>query len=595
MDIKLKEKIKKYITGVWGIEILVVCVSLVTLTIGYYQSFNNTFAELGAGTFDALLNKDKYIQSMIYYESKDLSKEIYTDTNNLEDISILEYKNQHLSQNNYFYGSLFYILMNKETGEFTTNDVNLYKSVQIKENTVALLEEKINDYLKEFKFSSVRIDNKDIYNYYIESTNEKISKQNIDKYIEIYYRDPSVYSYLIKTESLTARSMILSTIFTMLLLLKIIVNSIFNSSNIHLEIKVLKRLFYVLKYGYKYKNTRNKMIISISGSVGVILVYLYLIAGIRNQNILITFLSKYPFKGTLILVLIPLMCVLYSLKKSLDISIINDGLKKINAGDLEYNLTNIGEREVKELVNNINQIKDGYKIALNEKIRNEKLKTELISNVSHDLKTPLTSIINYVNILNDRNITDEEKKDYLTILDKNSKRLKSLIEDLFEVSKLNSGKMTIEKQEIDIVSLVHQGVGEYSNLYEEKNLEFKVSSNEDEIFVDLDGKLMSRVFENIIVNALKYSLNNTRVYIDINARENSVEVSFKNISNYEMDFNTQDIFERFARADKSRNSSVEGSGMGLAITKSIVELHNGSIKIEVEGDMFKIYLIIPKK
>lgn len=591
----MKEKIKNYITGVWGIEILAVCVLLVTLTIGYYQSFNNTFAELGAGTFDALLNKDKYIQSMIYYESRDISKEIYLDTNNLEDISILQYKNQHLSQNNYFYGSLFYILMNKETGEFTTNDANLYKSVEVKENTVALLEEKINDYLREFKFSSVRIDNKDIYNYYIENTNEKISKQNIDKYIEVYYRDPSVYSYLIKTESLTARIMILSTIFTMLLLLKIIVNSIFNSNNIHLEIKVLKRLFYVLKYGYKYKHTRNKMIISISGSVGVILVYLYLIAGIRNQNILITFLSKYPFKGTLILVLIPLMCVLYSLKKSLDISIINDGLKKINAGDLEYNLTNIGEREVKELVNNINQIKDGYKIALNEKIRNEKLKTELISNVSHDLKTPLTSIINYVNILNDRNITDEEKKDYLTILDKNSKRLKSLIEDLFEVSKLNSGKMTIEKQEIDIVSLVHQGVGEYSNLYEEKNLEFKVSSNEDEIFVDLDGKLMSRVFENIIVNALKYSLNNTRVYIDINARENSVEVSFKNISNYEMDFNTQDIFERFARADKSRNSSVEGSGMGLAITKSIVELHNGSIKIEVEGDMFKIYLIIPKK
>ena len=155
--------------------------------------------------------------------------------------------------------------------------------------------------------------------------------------------------------------------------------------------------------------------------------------------------------------------------------------------------------------------------------------------------------------------------------------------------------MTIEKHEIDIVSLVYQGVGEYSNLYEEKNMEFKVNTNEDEIFVDLDGKLMSRVFENIIVNALKYSLNNTRVYIDINSKENLVEVSFKNISNYEMDFNTQDTFERFARADKSRNSSVEGSGMGLAITKSIIELHNGSIKIEVEGDMFKIYLIIPKK
>ena len=292
--------------------------------------------------------------------------------------------------------------------------------------------------------------------------------------------------------------------------------------------------------------------------------------------------------------MIPLVSVIYSLKKSLDISIINDGLKKINSGDLEYNLDNTGEREVKELVQNINKIKEGYKISLNEQIKNEKLKTELISNVSHDLKTPLTSIINYVNILKDTNITEEERNDYLNILDKNSKRLKSLIEDLFEVSKLNSGKMKIQKEKIDIVSLVYQGIGEYSNLYEEKNIEFKVNSKCDEIILDLDGKLMSRAFENLIVNALKYSLSNTRVYIDIINKESDVEVSFKNISNYEMDFNTKDIFEKFTRADKSRNSSVEGSGMGLAITKSVIELHNGEIRIETEGDMFKIYFSIPK-
>lgn len=591
----MKEKIKKYITGVWGIEILTVCILLVSLTIGYYQSFNNIFSDLGAGTFDALLNKDKYIESMIYYESKEVSRYLYSNTNNLEDITTIEYENEHLSENNYFYGNLFYVLINKETGNFTTNDIKLHESVEKYDNNVALLEDTINAYLKEFGYSSIRIDNKDKYNYYVTSTTDKISKQNIDKYIEIYYRDPSVYTYLIKTDTLTAKVMILSTVFAIVLLLKIIVNSIINSNNIHLEIKVLKRLIYVLRYGYKYKNTRNKIMLSFGGAVAVILVYLYLIAGIRNQNILVTFLTRYPFKGTLILVLIPVACVLYSLKKSLDISVINDGLKKINSGELEYKLSDIGEREVKELVDNINQIREGYIIALNEKVRNEKLKTELISNVSHDLKTPLTSIINYVNILNNSNITEDERNDYLTILDRNSKRLKTLIEDLFEVSKLNSGKMTIEKHEIDIVSLVYQGVGEYSNLYEEKNMEFKVSTNEDEIFVDLDGKLMSRVFENIIVNALKYSLNNTRVYIDIISKENSVEVSFKNISNYEMDFNAEDIIERFARADKSRNSSIEGSGMGLAITKSIVELHNGSIKIEVEGDMFKIYLIIPKK
>ena len=591
----MREKIKNYVTGVWGIEILVLAILLVLLTTGYYQAFNDASAKIGAGTFDALLNKEKYVESMIYYESKNISKYIYSNSNDLEDISAIKYENENLSDNIYYYDEIFYVLINKETGDFTTNDINLYNSVQQYDNNVPLLEDNINLYLKEMGLSSVRLDNKDKYNYYVISNPDKVNMKDIDKYIEIYYKNPIAYSNLITTESLTAKVMIIVTIITLVLLVKVVFNSIFNRNNIHLEIKVLKRLIFVIRYGYKYRNTRNKIIFSISGAIGVILVYLYLVAGIRNQNLLVTFLTRYPFKGTLILVLIPLVCVIYSLKKSLDISIINDGLKKINSGDLEYTLGDIGEREVKDLVNNINKIKEGYKIALNEQVRNEKLKTELISNVSHDLKTPLTSIINYVNILNEPNITEEERKDYLMILDRNSKRLKSLIEDLFEASKLNSGKMKIEKQELDIVSLVYQGVGEYSNLYEEKNIEFKVSSNEDEIILDLDGKLMSRVFENLIVNALKYSLNNTRVYIDINSGDNEVEISFKNISNYELDFDTEDIFERFTRVDKSRNSSVEGSGMGLAITKSIIELHNGSIKIEVEGDMFKIYLVIPKK
>jgi len=591
----LREKIKNYLTGVWGIEILILGILLVLLTTGYYQAFNDGSAEIGAGTFDVLINKEKYVESMIYYESKNISKYIYSNSNNLEDISAIQYENEHLSDNIYYYDEVFYVLINKETGGFTTNDINLYNSVQQYDNNVPLLEDNINLYLKEMGLSSVRLDNKDKYNYYVMSMSDKVNMKEIDKYIEIYYKNPAAYSNLIKTELLIARFMIIVTIITSALLVKVIFNSIFNRNNIHLEIKVLKRLIFVIRYGYKYRNTRNKIIFSISGAIAVIVVYLYLVAGIRNQNLLVTFLTRYPFKGTLILVLIPLVCVIYSLKKSLDVSIINDGLKKINSGDLEYTLGDIGEREVKDLVNNINKIKEGYKIALNEQVRNEKLKTELISNVSHDLKTPLTSIINYVNILNEPNITEEERKDYLMILDRNSKRLKSLIEDLFEASKLNSGKMKIEKQKLDIVSLVYQGIGEYSNLYEEKNIEFKVSSNEDEIILDLDGKLMSRVFENLIVNALKYALNNTRVYIDINSGENSVEISFKNISNYEMDFNTEDIFERFTRADKSRNSAVEGSGMGLAITKSIIELHSGSIKIEVEGDMFKIYLIIPNK
>ena len=221
------------------------------------------------------------------------------------------------------------------------------------------------------------------------------------------------------------------------------------------------------------------------------------------------------------------------------------------------------------------------------------MKTELISNVSHDLKTPLTSIINYVNIIKSKDITEEERADYIEILERKSLKLKSLIEDLFEMSKINSGKLKINKELIDILALIHQGVGEYSTLYEEKNLQFKVTSDEDAIYMELDGKMMSRAIENLIINSIKYSLDNTRVYIDVKKSNGFVTISMKNIANYEMNFNENEMFERFARGDKSRNSKIEGSGLGLAITKSIIELHGGIIQIKREGDMFKIYINLP--
>ena len=198
-----------------------------------------------------------------------------------------------------------------------------------------------------------------------------------------------------------------------------------------------------------------------------------------------------------------------------------------------------------------------------------------------------------MNILKNKDITEEERDEYLMILERKSLKLKVLIEDLFEMSKINSGKIKLDKVCIDILSLIHQGIGEYSTLYEEKNIVFKVNTSEEAIYMQLDGRMMSRALENIIINALKYSLENTRVYIDVEKDDNNVMIAVKNIANYEMNFDNEEMFERFARGDKSRNSKVEGSGLGLAITKSIVELHDGKINISREGDMFKIYLTLP--
>jgi len=355
-------------------------------------------------------------------------------------------------------------------------------------------------------------------------------------------------------------------------------------------------ILYILKYGFSYKQTRRTLVVTIICSILFFILYLYLLAiGGYESNLLVTFFRLYPFKGSFLLMILPTIGIMYSIKKTIEISRVNDSLEKINNGNLDYHIVEQGAPEILELINNINMIQRGYEIAVEDTLRNEKIKTELISNVSHDLRTPLTSIINYVNILKSPDLTEDERNDYLNIVEKKSKKLKVLIDDLFEMSKINSGKIELTKDRIDIMSLIHQVVGEYVFLYEDKNIEFKVDSESEEIYMNLDGKMMSRVIENIVINALKYSLENTRVYIDVVEDDYSVEISCKNVANYEMDFDNTEIFERFARGDKSRNSKVEGSGLGLAITKSIIELHGGNINILREGDMFKIFIYIPKE
>lgn len=384
----------------------------------------------------------------------------------------------------------------------------------------------------------------------------------------------------------------------------IIINTIFitkimlvikrNPRSPKIKSNIINNVIFVLKKGFKYKETRTTLLVSIILGVITLVTYLYFLAtGGYENNIFVRFFQTYPFKGSIFMIMILFLTMIYGAKKTLDISVVNEALRKVNEGNLQDDIILDGSPAIRELAHNINLIKAGYKEILEEGVRSEKLKTELISNVSHDLKTPLTSIINYVNIIKSKDITEEERSDYIEILEKKSLKLKALIEDLFEMSKINSGKLKLNKELIDILSLVHQGVGEYSSLYEEKNINFKVTCEEDAIYMALDGKMISRAIENLIINSLKYSLENTRVYIEIEKNEGYVTISMKNIANYEMDFSEEEMFERFARGDKSRNSKIEGSGLGLAITKSIVELHGGIIKIRREGDMFKIYVKLP--
>ena len=213
------------------------------------------------------------------------------------------------------------------------------------------------------------------------------------------------------------------------------------------------------------------------------------------------------------------------------------------------------------------------------------MKTELISNFSHDLKTPLTSIITYVDLLKKDDITEEERKLYIDTLDKKSQRLKFLIEDLFEVSKANSGNVKVNLVKVDIVELIKQSEFELEDKFNKSKLTVKNNFPEDKIVLSLDSQKTFRIFENLFNNVSKYAMENSRVYVDVIEDENEVTILIKNISADEMNFNSNEIIERFTRGDKSRNT--EGSGLGLAIVKSFVELQNGRFNIDIDGDLFK--------
>ena len=265
-----------------------------------------------------------------------------------------------------------------------------------------------------------------------------------------------------------------------------------------------------------------------------------------------------------------------------------DALKRLRSGDLSYKLIDMPEGVFASMADDINSLGDGMQLALQNEVRAERMKSELITNVSHDLKTPLTSILNYSDLLCQEHLTPEEANDYAKIIHQKGIRLKNLTSDLFDISKVQSGAEQIFCERLDACTLVRQALGEQDQSIGDGKLALKVDLPEHEVPIWADGKKMSRVMENLIGNCIKYAMPGTRVFVSVTEQENNAVIELKNIANYAMDFDASEITERFVRGDAAR--STEGSGLGLAIAKSYVEACGGTFAVLVDGDLFKVQM-----
>ncbi len=312
--------------------------------------------------------------------------------------------------------------------------------------------------------------------------------------------------------------------------------------------------------------------------------------------ILVFFMCRFWYSEWMALFLLGLvvfngLCVYLFLRSLRSLSRIMVSARETSEGNLHHplDLATISPSFL-NFAEDIANIQDGLKNAVEEAVRGERMKTDLITNVSHDLKTPLTSIITYVDLLQQENLVNETAKKYVGVLHDKSYRLKQLIEDLIEVSKVSSGNVNVEKMRVDYRQLVMQALGEMEEKIADAGLELKISCPEP-VFIDADGRHMWRILENLISNAVKYAMANSRVYVDIFVVGDSGILVMKNISADPIDFDATRLTERFVRGDESRTT--EGSGLGLSITRSLTEVQGGTFGVEMDGDLFKAIVRMP--
>ena len=367
---------------------------------------------------------------------------------------------------------------------------------------------------------------------------------------------------------------IISTIFLYTIIKKIKNKNLLSSSII---VKIIKLIY------KKSKEVLNVVSNNISFSLKLILITIIYVV---LSAILIIVFSGFGF----IISIIVAIYIFYKIIEQINCFYkIENHLKKIYEGNDYEKLSSYDfTPEFQNTVTYINNISSGFENAIEKGVKSERFKAELITNVSHDIKTPLTSIINYVDLIKKENIDNEKVKEYIEVLDIKSQRLKKLTEDLIEASKASSGNVKLHMEKINIAELIKQSIGEFEDKFNKKNLELDINISNENIFINADNKYMYRIIENLFSNISKYALEYSRVYIDVIKKSSTVQISIKNISREKLNISEEELMQRFVRGDKSR--ATEGSGLGISIAQNLTELQNGEFRLKLDGDLFKVEL-----
>lgn len=350
-----------------------------------------------------------------------------------------------------------------------------------------------------------------------------------------------------------------------------------------------------LKAGTMWKNSVLHMIVQFVHQVSINIGSVWKVVIIFGGLFLIHGAAQISGHSVLFVILLPIDIVafVYLVYQTIGKKKIKQGISQIAQGEIDYKIDTTGlSGEQKEVAELVNVIGTGLNTAVEKSVKNERLKTDLITNVSHDIKTPLTSIINYVELLKQENFEDPKIRRYIEVLEQKSQRLKTLTEDVVEASKVSSGNISLDMMNLNLVEMIQQTSGEFQEKFAARNLEEVLNLPEEEAMICVDGRRTWRVLENIYNNAAKYAMEGSRIYADLNVLEDQVLFTLKNVSAYPLNISADELTERFIRGDISR--STEGSGLGLSIAKTLTEMQKGQFELYLDGDLFKVTIRFPR-